>query len=146
MLKPSTLTRAPATGVPDESDTTPLIVPVVACPKARDGATRNAMAHTARSNRVERLIRDIQTSRVVRGKGTTTKRNRPAPGSGAAPGVVAGLSNDRVCSPHTVANGFHESVGDRGEVLDRGDLHAADAVTRSLVNACSAMLNKCALG
>src|SRR5689334_1526798 len=79
MLKPSTLTRAPATGVPEESDTTPLIVPVVACPKARDGATRNVMAHTARSNRVERLIRDIQTSRVVKGKGNNEKCSPPAP-------------------------------------------------------------------
>jgi hypothetical protein len=101
--------------VPEESDTTPLIVPVVACPKARDGATRNAMAHTARSNRVERLIRDIQTSRVVRGKGNNDElQSSRALAAERAPGGVAGLSNDRVGSLYTVANGSHEWVAHRG--------------------------------
>jgi hypothetical protein len=121
MLKPSTLTRAPATGVPEESDTTPLIVPVVACPKARDGATRNEMAHTARSNRVERLIRDIQTSRVVRGKGNNDE-TQPSRSLGAerVPGVDAGPTTTVWGSLHTVAKGPHERVDHRGWCLTEG--------------------------
>src|SRR5215475_5490295 len=66
MGDPSTFTRAPTIGVPVESDTVPLMVPVL-CANIAECETRRPVTQAAASHRRDRLITNMRTSGWVGG-------------------------------------------------------------------------------